>query len=143
MPISRVRSVTDTSMMFMMPIPPTTSEIAAIPASSAVIVVPARCSVLVISCRFTSSSFGMFASTNAATEVYSPFVSASDACVLTVKSSAARCRRPRLRHLVADDAALPQRGTAASMCAAWRRRSSAVTSVGDVRRVACLRRLRP
>ena len=28
-PISRVRSVTDTSMMFMMPMPPTTSEIAA------------------------------------------------------------------------------------------------------------------
>jgi len=29
-PISRVRSRTDTSMMFMMPIPPTSSEIAAI-----------------------------------------------------------------------------------------------------------------
>ena len=28
MPISRVRSVTDTSMMFMMPMPPTSSEIA-------------------------------------------------------------------------------------------------------------------
>ena len=26
MPISRVRSVTDTSMMFMMPMPPTSSE---------------------------------------------------------------------------------------------------------------------
>ena len=32
-PISRVRSVTDTSMMFMMPIPPTTSEIDAIAAN--------------------------------------------------------------------------------------------------------------
>jgi len=30
MPISRVRSVTVASIMFMMPIPPTTSEIAAI-----------------------------------------------------------------------------------------------------------------
>ena len=30
-PISRVRSVTDTNMMFMMPIPPTNSEMAAIP----------------------------------------------------------------------------------------------------------------
>ena len=30
MPISRVRSVTDTSMMFMMPMPPTSSETAAI-----------------------------------------------------------------------------------------------------------------
>ena len=34
MPISRVRSVTDTSRMFMMPIPPTSSEIDAIAASS-------------------------------------------------------------------------------------------------------------
>ena len=51
-------------MIFMIPMPPTTSEIAAMPASSAVIVVPARCNVLVISCIFTSSSFGMFASTN-------------------------------------------------------------------------------
>ena len=33
MPISRVRSVTLTSMMFMMPMPPTTSETAATPAS--------------------------------------------------------------------------------------------------------------
>ena len=31
MPISRVRSVTVTSMMFMMPIPPTISEMAAMP----------------------------------------------------------------------------------------------------------------
>ena len=35
-PISRVRSVTDTSMMFMMPIPPTSRLTAAIPASSSV-----------------------------------------------------------------------------------------------------------
>ncbi len=33
MPISRVRSVTDTSMMFMMPIPPTSRDIAAMPPS--------------------------------------------------------------------------------------------------------------
>ena len=32
-PISRVRSVTDTSMMFMMPMPPTTSDTDAIAAS--------------------------------------------------------------------------------------------------------------
>ena len=36
MPISRVRSVTETSMMFMMPTPPTTSEMPAIEASSSV-----------------------------------------------------------------------------------------------------------
>ena len=36
MPISRVRSVTDTSMMFMTPIPPTSIEIAATAASSVV-----------------------------------------------------------------------------------------------------------
>ena len=35
-PISRVRSRTETSMMFMIPIPPTTSEIDAMPARSAV-----------------------------------------------------------------------------------------------------------
>ena len=43
MPISRVRSVTDTSMMFMMPMPPTSSEIEAMAASSSVI----TCVVLV------------------------------------------------------------------------------------------------
>ncbi len=36
MPISRVRSVTDTSMMFMMPMPPTNREIAAMPVTTAV-----------------------------------------------------------------------------------------------------------
>ena len=36
MPISCVRSATDTSWMFMMPMPPTSSETAAMPASSAV-----------------------------------------------------------------------------------------------------------
>ncbi len=35
-PISRIRSVTDTSMMFMTPMPPTSSEIAAMPPSSTV-----------------------------------------------------------------------------------------------------------
>ena len=39
MPISRVRSVTDTSMMFMIPMPPTSSETDAIAASSHVIIV--------------------------------------------------------------------------------------------------------
>ena len=33
-PISRVRSVTDTSIIFIMPMPPTTREMAAIPAST-------------------------------------------------------------------------------------------------------------
>ena len=32
-PISRVRSVTETSMMFIMPIPPTVNEMAAMPIS--------------------------------------------------------------------------------------------------------------
>ena len=36
MPIARVRSVTDTSMMFITPIPPTSSEIAATSPSSVV-----------------------------------------------------------------------------------------------------------
>ena len=34
MPISRVRSVTETSMIFIMPIPPTSREMAAMPPSS-------------------------------------------------------------------------------------------------------------
>ena len=38
MPISRVRSVTDTNMMFMIPMPPTSSDIAAMLPSSTVIV---------------------------------------------------------------------------------------------------------
>jgi hypothetical protein len=41
-PISRVRSVTDTSMMFMMPMPPTISETPAMPASR-VVMVPVAC----------------------------------------------------------------------------------------------------
>ena len=41
-PISRVRSVTDTSMMFMMPMPPTMSDTPAMPASS-VVIVPMAC----------------------------------------------------------------------------------------------------
>ena len=41
-PISRVRSVTDTSMMFMMPMPPTMSDTPAMPASS-VVIVPIAC----------------------------------------------------------------------------------------------------
>ena len=45
MPISRVRSVTETSMMFMMPMPPTSSEIAAMPTSSSVSVVENCCAV--------------------------------------------------------------------------------------------------
>ena len=46
MPISRVRSVTDTSMMFMMPMPPTSRLTAAMPASSVVntcVVSPSVC----------------------------------------------------------------------------------------------------
>ena len=35
-PISRIRSVTETSMMFMTPMPPTSSEIAAMPPSRTV-----------------------------------------------------------------------------------------------------------
>jgi hypothetical protein len=37
-PISRVRSVTETSMMFMIPMPPTSSDTPAMPARSAVMV---------------------------------------------------------------------------------------------------------
>ncbi len=48
-PISRVRSVTDTSMMFMIPMPPTSSETPAMPASSVVIVLVVSVRTLTIS----------------------------------------------------------------------------------------------
>ena len=48
-PISRVRSVTETSMMFMMPTPPTTSEIMATASSRLVIRSVVEDSALVIS----------------------------------------------------------------------------------------------
>ena len=50
-PISRVRSVTLTSMMFMIPMPPTTSDTTAIAASSAVRVCVPCCWALAISVR--------------------------------------------------------------------------------------------
>ena len=49
MPISLVRSVTDTSMIFMMPMPPTSSEMAAIP-PTAMDRFPIMLSTEVISC---------------------------------------------------------------------------------------------
>ena len=49
MPISRVRSVTDTSMMFMMPMPPTSSDTAAMLASSVVMTFEVASAVLAIS----------------------------------------------------------------------------------------------
>ena len=48
-PISRVRSVTDTIMMFMMPTPPTTSEMSATQSSRMPISVDVEASALVIS----------------------------------------------------------------------------------------------
>ncbi len=51
-PISRVRSVTETSMMFMMPIPPTSSETEAIAASRYVITFDDSSCVWRISDRF-------------------------------------------------------------------------------------------
>ena len=58
-PISRVRSVTDTSMMFMIPMPPTSNETAAMLASRYVIVVVVAVSTLAISSRLrTEKSSG-------------------------------------------------------------------------------------
>ena len=58
-PISRVRSVTDTSMMFMMPIPPTSSDTPAMAASSVVIVRVVSVRTLAISsCVRTMKSSG-------------------------------------------------------------------------------------
>ena len=49
MPISRVRSVTDTSMMFMIPMPPTISDTDAIDASSHVMIFVVPCAAFAIS----------------------------------------------------------------------------------------------
>ena len=51
MPISRVRSVTVASMMFMIPMPPTTSEIDAIEPST-------RLKIRFVASAFSSSSSG-------------------------------------------------------------------------------------
>ena len=53
MPISRVRSVTETSMMFMIPTPPTTSEIPAMQASinvSVPVIMPKTLAISVVFC---------------------------------------------------------------------------------------------
>ena len=57
-PISRVRSVTDTYMMFMMPMPPTSSEMPATAASSMVIMSVVEVSIDESSCceRMVKSS---------------------------------------------------------------------------------------
>ena len=57
-PISRVRSVTDTSMMFMMPTPPTISEMKAIEASIKVMVPVMIPSTLAISVVFCTKKSG-------------------------------------------------------------------------------------
>ena len=60
MPISRVRSVTETSRMFMMPMPPTTSEIEATDASSSAMTRLLSSAALVMSLRLlTLKSFGL------------------------------------------------------------------------------------
>ena len=83
MPISRVRSVTDTSMMFMIPMPPTSSETLATLASSAVIVRLDRSSEVAISASVTSSRFTTLPATARASSGLTPFpLIASRACVL-------------------------------------------------------------
>ena len=87
-PISCVRSVTDSSVMFMMPMPPTSSDTAATAASSHVMVRLAR-SIVSASCSsVTFSSSATLAATARATLGGSPpVVSALVACVMIVKSS--------------------------------------------------------
>ena len=87
-PISRVRSVTESSVMFMMPMPPTTSDTAATAASSHVIVRLARSSA---GARCSSVTF-LSSATLPATALATlggrpPVVSALVAWVSTVKSS--------------------------------------------------------
>ena len=87
-PISRVRSVTDSSVMFMMPMPPTSSDTAATAASSHVMVRLARSSVIASCSSVTFSSSATLPATARATLGGSPpVVSARVAWVNTVKSS--------------------------------------------------------
>ena len=79
-PISRVRSVTDTSMMFMMPMPPTSSETPAIAASSVVIVrVVSGADAAISSCVWTMKSSGSPAGSLWRTRSTSPIASATGA----------------------------------------------------------------
>ena len=54
MPISRVRSVTETIMMFMMPMPPTSSEIAAMVVSTVTTMLTMEVIISSISLRLTT-----------------------------------------------------------------------------------------
>ena len=87
-PISRVRSVTDTSMMFMMPMPPTSSDTPAMPASSAVI-------VRVVSVRMAaiSSSVRTMKSSVSPGMILCRVRSTSSMAVLASATSAGRGRR--------------------------------------------------
>ena len=54
MPISRVRSVTETIMMFMMPMPPTSSEMAAMAVSTVTTMLTMEVIISSISLRLTT-----------------------------------------------------------------------------------------
>ena len=87
-PISLVRSVTDSSVMFMMPMPPTSSDTAATAASSQRIVPLARSSVPASCSRVTrSSSLTLPAMAAATSGGRPPVATARVACVEIVKSS--------------------------------------------------------
>ena len=76
-PISRVRSVTDSSMMFMIPMPPTSSDMPATLASSAVIVRLDRSSVADNCSSVTSSRPGTLPAMARATCWFRPLPSAT------------------------------------------------------------------
>ena len=62
MPISRVRSVTDTSMIFIMPMPPTKREMAAMAPKKMVMVPVVSCIVLISAVKLrTEKSFSAVA----------------------------------------------------------------------------------
>ena len=87
-PISRVRSVTDSSVMFMMPMPPTSNDTAATAASSHVMVRLARSMVRASCSSVTFSSSATFEATARATlGGRPPVVNALVAWLIRVKSS--------------------------------------------------------
>src|SRR5207247_2317620 len=100
-PISLVRSAIDSSMTFMMPMPPTRSDTAAMAASSSAIVLVARSSVRPSCSSVTFSNPATLPPTaRAPSGRRPPRASACRACVVTVKSSGALSAirwRPRNR----------------------------------------------
>ena len=85
MPISRVRSVTDTSMIFITPMPPTTSEISAIDEISKVMVLVVLSMVcLMLSLLLVKKSWVPWRATSKSVMLFSAVCEFTPSCTFTV-----------------------------------------------------------